>query len=118
VAAWVDGYERAWRTAGTDPLTELFSETISYRPSPWADPIEGLDGLRRFWEEERSGPDEGFHMEAETVAVDGPHAVVRVAVDYDDGERWRDLWVITLDEDGRCERFEEWPFEPPRGEER
>ena len=46
------------------------------------------------------------------VAIDGPVAVVRVAVDYDDGQHWRDLWVLTLDESGRCERFEEWPFAP------
>jgi hypothetical protein len=26
------------------------------------------------------------------------------------GQRWRDLWVLTLDGSGRCERFEEWPF--------
>ena len=39
-------------------------------------------------------------------------AVVRVHVDYDDGQRWRDLWLLTLDEHGRCEHFEEWPFAP------
>jgi hypothetical protein len=25
---------------------------------------------------------------------------------------YRDLWVITLDADGRCSAFEEWPFHP------
>ena len=44
------------------------------------------------------------------MAIDASVAVVRVAVDYDDGQRWRDLWVLTLDGSGRCERFEEWPF--------
>ncbi|MFC8799271.1 hypothetical protein ACFT2C_16170 [Promicromonospora sp. NPDC057138] len=52
-------------------------------------------------------------MAAEVVAVDGPTAVVRVSVEYGgSGSRWRGLWVLTFDEDGRCAAFEEWPFAP------
>ena len=112
VADWVARYEHAWRAPGTDALDGLFTETASYSPSPWAQPVEGLDAIRRFWEAARSGPDEGFRMASEMAAVDGDVAVVRVTVDYDDGSRWRDLWVLDLDETGRCRRFEEWPFAP------
>ena len=45
-------------------------------------------------------------------AVDGDVGIARIEVDYAKGERWRDLWVVTLDADGRCTRFEEWPFAP------
>ena len=93
-------------------LDELFAEAVTYVTSPWASPIIGMASLRRFWDAARSGPDEGFRMTSEILAVDGPMAVVRVHVDYDDGERWRDLWLLTLDEHGRCEHFEEWPFAP------
>jgi hypothetical protein len=53
-------------------------------------------------------------MTRELVALDGPTAVVRVAVDYGDpgSSRWRDLWVLRFDETGRCTSFEEWPFAP------
>ena len=51
-------------------------------------------------------------MTSEIVAVDGLTAVVRVEVHYGDGERWRDLWIVTFDADGRCRAFEEWPFAP------
>jgi hypothetical protein len=96
-----------------DPtLDEVFAETVTYVMSPWTMPVVGLPALRRFWEAARSGPDEGFRMTSEIVALDGSTAVVRVFVDYDDGQRWRDLWVVTLDGRGRCERFEEWPFAP------
>lgn len=50
VADWVARYERAWRTAATDALDELFTGTASYSPSPWAAPIEGLEAIRRFWD--------------------------------------------------------------------
>jgi SnoaL-like domain len=117
VERWVDGYERAWRTAGTGGLGDLFSPDASYLPSPWAAPVEGLAAISRFWEDEREGPDEPFTMAPEILAVDGATAVVRVSVDYDQGQataaqRWRDLWVIRFDDDGRCVAFEEWPFAP------
>lgn len=53
-------------------------------------------------------------MTSQVVAVNRDIAVVRVAVEYGSPESrpWRDLWVIELDEDGRCSSFEEWPFAP------
>jgi hypothetical protein len=117
VQRWLEGYERAWRTAGTDGLPELFAADASYLPSPWAAPVEGLTAIARFWDDAREGPDEPFTMSSEIVAVDGPKAVVRVSVDYQRSgdtaaQRWRDLWVIRFDADGRCVAFEEWPFAP------
>ncbi|MBC6462806.1 nuclear transport factor 2 family protein [Actinomadura sp. HBU206391] len=112
VERWVAGYERAWRTPGTEPLAELFSSEVSYLPSPWAYPIVGLPRLGLWWDAERHGPDEPFTMTSEVVAVDGDTAVVRIGVDYlrDDPSRWRDLWILRFDADGRCVGFEEWPF--------
>jgi hypothetical protein len=112
VREWVDGYERAWRTEGTDLLDHLFSAEVRYVPSPWAAAVQGLDDLRRFWEANRDRPDEAFVMVHEVVAVEGSTAVVRVAVDYHgaDTTHWRDLWVLKFDDDGRCAAFEEWPF--------
>jgi uncharacterized protein (TIGR02246 family) len=114
VAAWVEGYERAWRSPGTDQLAELFSPDVAYVPSPWAPALKGLDQLAQFWEAEREGPDEQFTLVSEVVAVDADTAVVRLSVDYlgADTSRWRDLWVLQFALDGRCARFEEWPFAP------
>ena len=109
VEDWVRRYEELWRTPGTDRLGELFAPGASYLTSPWADPVAEL---ARFWEAERVSADEGFTMTSEVVAVDGATAVVRVAVDYATGNRWRDLWVLTFDDDGRCRAFEEWPVAP------
>ena len=112
VEDWLARYERAWRAPGTAALDDVFSDAVTYVMSPWAAPLVGLEPLRRFWEAARTGPDEGFELTSEILAVDGDTAVVRVHVDYDDGQRWRDLWLITLDAHGRCVRFEEWPFTP------
>lgn len=111
--AWVHQYEQLWRTPGTDGLAELFTPDATYLTSPWATPVVGLAALAEFWDDARDGPDELFTMGAEVIAVDGPTAVVRVSVEYHaSGDRWRDLWVLELDDDGRCTAFEEWPFAP------
>ncbi len=112
VTRWVETYERLWRSPGTSDLGVLFTGDARYLPSPWSAPVTGLDGIARFWESERDGPDEEFDMTYEVVAVDGPRAVVRVAVAYGSGSRWRDLWVLGFADDGRCAHFEEWPFAP------
>jgi ketosteroid isomerase-like protein len=114
VEKWVSDYQRAWRSPGTALLAELFGPDSSYVPSPWAQPVEGLDAIARFWEAERVGPDEEFTMSSEVVSVQGQTAVVRVAVSYGTPvtSSWRDLWVLRFADDGRCARFEEWPFAP------
>jgi ketosteroid isomerase-like protein len=112
--AWIAGYERAWRTPGTDALSELFADDATYLHSPYEDPITGLADIARDWDGERDGPDEAFTMESEVIAVDGDTAVARVLVRYGDPVRqeYLDLWIVRFAADGRCTAFEEWPFWP------
>lgn len=112
VERWVEAYETLWRSSGTDGLAEVFTPDATYLPSPWASPVRGLAALAEFWEAEREGPDEAFTMTSRVLAVEDRTAVVRVEVDYAEGERWRDLWVLMFDAEGRCAAFEEWPFAP------
>jgi uncharacterized protein (TIGR02246 family) len=111
---WIAAYERAWRTAGTEALADLFAEDGSYRMSPYEEPARGLDQIAALWEREREGPDEGFELRYEVVAVEGDTAVVRVEVEYARGTEYRDLWVIRLDPEGRCRDFEEWAYWPDK----
>jgi ketosteroid isomerase-like protein len=114
VERWITAYEAAWRSPGTEALAALFTPDVTYRASPWRDPIEGLAALAEFWDAEREGPDEAFDLRSEIVAVDGTTAVARIEVDYTSPvtARWRDLWVMTFTPTGFCQAFEEWPFSP------
>ncbi len=106
----------AWRAPGTDELAGLFTSDATYLHSPYEEPIVGLSRIRRMWDEERDGPDEVFTLTSEIVAVEAATAVVRVEVRYGEPVRqeYRDLWVIRLEDDGRCRWFEEWPYWPGR----
>lgn len=121
VAEWVSAYVEVWRAPGVERLGEVFTEDVSYLPSPWAPPVQGLDALALFWDSARDDGEE-FEETSEVVAVDGETAVVRVSVEYlrPRPERWRNLWVLRFAADGRCAAFEEWPFAPrqPDGHQR
>ncbi|HUC20222.1 MAG TPA: nuclear transport factor 2 family protein [Candidatus Polarisedimenticolaceae bacterium] len=111
VKVWVDKYVAAWRVPAAQ-LAEIFTEDVSYRPSPWEEPVRGLGQLGPFWDTARAGHNEAFELEREVIAVQNNTAVVRVRVDYahDTPSKWRDLWVLEFNEAGLCRVFEEWPF--------
>jgi ketosteroid isomerase-like protein len=111
---WIETYERAWRTAGTDSLAQLFAPDATYLTEPYREPHRGLEAIARLWEAEREGPEEAFTMSSEIVAVEGDTGVARIEVAYGDpvDREWRDIWIVRLDERGRAVAFEEWPFSP------
>jgi hypothetical protein len=112
---WIDAYECAWRTPGTDALAELFAHDATYSTGPFEEPHHGLEAIAAMWERERTGPDEEFTIASEPVAVEGDTGVARIEVRYGEPrpQLYRDLWIVTLDAEGRCTSFEEWPFWPP-----
>jgi len=111
---WLGGYERAWRTRGTDALRGLFTEDATYSTAPYEKPHRGLDAIAEMWEAERLGPDEDFEMTREIVAVEEDTAVAKIEVHYGapKGTAYRDLWIVKLNDEGLCFHFEEWPFWP------
>ena len=117
LSTWIDAYERAWRTPGTDWLAYLFTPDATYSTGPFEETQHGLDAISEMWERERESAAEVFRMQSEIVAVDGDTGVVRVEVWYGDPVKlhYRDLWIVQLDEHGLCTAFEEWPFWPEQG---
>lgn len=112
VEKWIAAYERAWRSAGTASLAEIFCADASYRMSPYGEEARGLEQIAALWERERSGPDEDFEISSELVALEGDTAVARIEVAYAGGAEYRDLWILRFAADGRCREFEEWPYWP------
>lgn len=112
VQTWIKGYAAAWRSPGTAQLANLFTKDVSYRMSPWKEPLRGLVELEPFWERSRVSADEAFDLQSELVAIDDHTAVARIAVTYKDADpsQWRNLWIITFEQHGLCCSFEEWPF--------
>jgi ketosteroid isomerase-like protein len=114
VADWMRRYVQAWGSNDPGDIRGLFTEDAEYRFSPWDDPERGHDEIVRAWVEAADEPDD-HRFEWETIAVDGPVAVVQGRTDYVEGNRYQNLWVLRLADDGRAESFTEW-FMPPSEE--
>ena len=117
LVTWIAAYERAWRTAGTDVLAELFTADAVYIPSPYEEPLRGLDEIARFWEAERTSHDEEFTLAADVVAVEGDTGVARIEVHYTRPQQreYRDIWIVTLDAAGNCHGVRGMAFWPEQG---
>ncbi|MEO7061204.1 MAG: nuclear transport factor 2 family protein [Lapillicoccus sp.] len=113
VLAWVSDYESAWRGSDVYAVERLFSPDVRYRRSPYEQADVGHAGVKAFWLEDDG---QTFTLEAESVAIEGSVAVVRVVVRYlaPTEQEYTDLWVIRFAGDGRVEEFEEWAYWPGR----
>ena len=92
-------------------VEQLFTDDGHYRTSPYDEAMIGHEAIRAFWLEDE---DDVFTVEAEPIAVEDRHAVVRLDVRYGDPvcQEYRDLWVLRFADDGRVEDFEEWAYWP------
>ncbi len=105
--SWMDGYQRAWESNDPADIRALFTEDAEYRTRPQAEPWRGQDEIVAGWIEHRDEPGDAT-FEWDTVAVTHGTAVVRGVTDYADGDRYHNLWVIEMADDGRARSFTEW----------
>ena len=118
VQAWLDGYVAAWKSYDPDGIGALFAEDAEYRYHPWDEPVRGRAAIVRAWiepEGAQSGRDEPGTYDAryEPYAIDGDRAVAIGSSDYfgPDGsveQRYRNVFLLRFDGEGRCASFTEW----------
>jgi nuclear transport factor 2 (NTF2) superfamily protein len=125
VLAWVAAHDHAWRSNDPEAIGRLFSEDGIYRLGPWegpwrghTGPVIGREAIVDVWTSTFDS-DESFEADAQVVAIDGRRGVVQRKITYESvaghpGSRYGCLWVIDLDEDGRCREYQEWYVEEPR----
>jgi len=84
VAAWLDGYSRAWKTYDPEQIGELFSEDAVYFDNPFDEPVRGREAIVASWLED---PDEEGTYEGRyrPVLVAGDQAVANGYSRYLDG---------------------------------
>lgn len=116
VQAWMQAYESAWRTPGTESLSQLFTSDATYLQGPYETPVLGRPAIAAMWEAERDAPDEVFEMSSSILALDGNTAVARVEVRYGKPveQEYRDLWIMRFTDDELCQSFEEWAYWPDK----
>jgi hypothetical protein len=117
VAAWLDGYSRAWGTYDPEQIGALFSADAVYYYDPFSEPVRGREAIVADWIKDRdeAGTYEGGYR---PVLVAGDQAVARghsrylntngtVEREYDN------LFLLRFDADGRCAEYREWYMRKP-----
>jgi uncharacterized protein (TIGR02246 family) len=108
IDAWVQGYIRAWNSNDPNEIGELFAEGGLYYTGPFNEPWRSREGIVSGWLERADQPG-SFRFRYQVLAASGDTGVVRGWTEYLDPPReYSNIWVIRLDERGKCKEFAEW----------
>jgi hypothetical protein len=114
IHGWLAAYRRAWKTDAREDIAALFSDGVRYFTAPYREPLRGIDEVASYWvgEKESGIP---WTFEPRVLARERDLYVVEVLVRYPEGEsaglgarEYRDIWLVTLAEDGRARKFVEY----------
>jgi ketosteroid isomerase-like protein len=121
VAAWLDGYSRAWETYDPAAIADLFSADVVYFFDPYSEPARGRDAVVEAWLNERDAPGT-YDSHYEPVLIEGQRAVANGKSRYyeADGKTLRaefdNIFLLTFDEEGRCSEYREWYMKQPNAQ--
>ncbi len=111
IRAWVEAYVVAWNSNARGQIAALFAAGAEYWIAPYGEPWRGPEEIVAGWLQNRDEPgDTGF--EWSVVGHDGDLWVVEATTVYRSlGKTYSNLWLVRLDEYGRCTEFREWWME-------
>ena len=117
LADWLAGYERAWASNDPDEIRALFTPDALYYTAPFREPWRGRQEIVDGWLERKDEPG-GWTFEWQPLVETPELAIVTGTTTYSGAEgTYSNLWVIQLNEDGRCSEFTEWWMLHDSGEE-
>jgi ketosteroid isomerase-like protein len=111
VRDWVDRYVQAWGSNDPDDIAALFTEDARYYTAPHREPWTGQDEIVRGWLGRRDEQGD-WTFEYDVLAVTEDLGFVQGKTGYkSEGNNYSNLWVLRLDDAGRCAEFTEWWME-------
>lgn len=120
---WIERYLTAWDSDAPDDIAALFAPDAQYYTAPFRTPHTGVDEIIRFWIENGDSA-VPWTFECDVVAREGNLYVIRGVTTYPEGgdvvrekaEVYVNLWLVTLDADGRATEFIEYWMEDDTAE--
>jgi len=110
--SWLDAYGQAWESRNPDAAAALFTENGTYQVTPFLEPMSGRDAIFKYWSEVARTEENirfGYEILLATTALNiakWSASFVRVPPGLQtqlDG-----IFLISLDEEGRCTSLQEW----------
>ena len=75
VRNWLDEYGRAWVNGDPDHVVTLFSDTATYRESPFDVPMRGRHEIREYWQHGAAEAQEDVEFASQVWAVRNDTAI-------------------------------------------
>ena len=110
--SWLEAYGRAWIERDPQAAAALFAEDGTYQVTPFVEPMRGRSAIFDYWvhvaETERE-----VHFGYQILTVTPDEGIARwwasfLIVPQGLQTKLDGIFLITLDDDGRCKALREW----------
>jgi len=111
-ASWLDAYGRAWTGRDPQAAAELFAEHGTYQITPFVTPMRGRQAIFDYWTHVTQ-TEQDIQFGYEILALTPEQGIARwwasfVRVPPGLQTKLDGIFLISLDENGRCHSLREW----------
>lgn len=111
-AAWMNKYAQAWEARDAKAAADLYAENGTYQVTPFVEPMRGRAAILEYWTHVAQ-TQENIQFGYEILAVTPEHGIARwwaslVIVPQLLRTRLDGIFIIALDDGGKCTRLREW----------
>ena len=75
IQQWLDNYGEAWIKGDPEKVVPLFTETASYRETPFDEAMIGQDAIKQYWQKGAADAQDNVEFSSQVWAVDAETAV-------------------------------------------
>jgi len=108
VTSWVEGYVRAWESAEPKDIAAIFANDAESHEWPYETEWIGLPAIIAGWRERMDWQKDGWSFEWRLLAINGDTFAVQGVGRYVKLGNFDNLWVGTMNEDGKAAVLRMW----------
>jgi hypothetical protein len=110
--SWLDAYSKAWESRDAQAAAALYSENGTYRVTPFVEPMRGRKAIFEYWSNV-ARTEENVKFGYEILVASRELNIAKwsasfVIVPQGLKTKLDGIFVISLDEQGRCTSLREW----------
>jgi len=110
--SWLEAYGKAWESRNAEAAAALYAEDGTYQVTPFLEPMRGRKAILEYWLGV-ARTEENIQFEYEILVASREQNIARwsasfVIVPQGLQTRLDGIFLISLDEDGRCKSLQEW----------
>lgn len=105
---WVAAYLTAWTTCAPSDIAALFADDAEQHEWPYETDWIGLAAIIEGWQSRAAWQEGGWTFDWSLLTVNGDTFAIDGVGNYMELGTFKNLWVVTLDDSGKCTMFRMW----------